>query len=212
MTRRATANSGPAPPANILLVDDEPELASVLSEFLVQQGYAVVSAHSVAAARQALAGQSFALVLLDLRLPDGSGVDLMHEARAAVASPEVVFVTGHATIDSAIAAVQAGAAGYVLKPVDLESLGTLVDRVLERQRLMAENARLRRNSPASCEKRKCCSPSRAPWVKRWMSMRLCAEFAVNWRDSPEPTRPPPISTIRSRICFSPAQPIVSCPS
>jgi signal transduction histidine kinase/DNA-binding response OmpR family regulator len=129
-------------PADVLVVDDEPEIVAPLVEFLAQQGYRVHSADSVAATRQALDRHDFAIVFLDLMLGDGSGVDVLREAQGLADPPEFVMVTGHATLDSALAAMEAGAAGYVLKPVDFRRLTGLLDRVLERRKLAAENARL----------------------------------------------------------------------
>jgi signal transduction histidine kinase/DNA-binding response OmpR family regulator len=129
-------------PAAILVVDDEPELVAPVREFLEAHGYHVQTADSVTAARQALDTGEFAVVLQDLVLPDGSGVDVLRAAQALPHPPEFVLVTGHATLDSAIAALEAGAAGYILKPVDLHRLSALLDRVLERRKLAAENERL----------------------------------------------------------------------
>jgi CheY-like chemotaxis protein/HPt (histidine-containing phosphotransfer) domain-containing protein len=126
----------------ILLVDDEPDLASMLSEFLAGEGHAVQVAPTGAAARAIVATTPIALTLLDLELPDVGGVSLMGEIQLSASKPDIVIITGHASLESAIAAVDAGAAGYVLKPVDLIVLETLVTKILERRRLKAENARL----------------------------------------------------------------------
>jgi DNA-binding response OmpR family regulator len=126
----------------ILVIDDDHELASVLAEFLEGQGYGVLVAHSGAAAATLLERATVSVVLLDLRLPDADGVGLMRQLLARESAPEVVVVTGHATLDSAMAAVEAGAAGYVLKPLSLEALATVVGRAIERRGLIQENARL----------------------------------------------------------------------
>ncbi len=126
----------------ILVIDDDHELTSVLVEFLEGQGYGVLVAHSGAAATTLLERATVSVVLLDLRLPDADGAELMRRLLARESAPEVVVLTGHATLDSAVAAVEAGAAGYLLKPVPLEGLATVVGRVIERRGLMQENARL----------------------------------------------------------------------
>ena len=108
----------------ILLVDDDPEIGRLLSDFLGGEGYEVVVAVSCAEGRRRLAACPFGLVLLDLTLPDGDGLSLMHEPPRPDAPPEFVIVTGHATLDTAIKAVEGGAAGYVNKPVDFARLTT----------------------------------------------------------------------------------------
>ena len=143
MSAVSTAGAGPTlEPIDILIVDDEPDIASALREFLDDAGYRVQVSGSVAAARRALGGQAFAMALVDLNLPDGSGLDLMREAGGDPASPDFVVVTGNATLASAIAAVEAGAAGYLLKPIDFGKLTALVGRVLALRKLTADNAYL----------------------------------------------------------------------
>jgi PAS domain S-box-containing protein len=129
-------------PADILVVDDEVEIAAALREFLEEHGYQVETADSVASARAALARRTFGVVLVDLVLADGSGLDLVQAPRSDRESPDFVVVTGNATLSSAIAAVEAGAAGYVLKPMDFTKLITLVGRVMALRKLTADNARL----------------------------------------------------------------------
>lgn len=126
----------------ILVVDDDLQVTRMLGEFLGAEGYAVLTAHTAQQALHILEKAAVSLALLDLLLPDRDGVALMGEIRQLESPPETVIITGHATLDSAIAAVEAGAAGYILKPVSLPRLGALVGRALERRRLLRENARL----------------------------------------------------------------------
>ena len=126
----------------ILLVDDDREVTAALAEYLEGRGHHVAVAHTGRDALVALGRDAPSLVLVDLLLPDVDGVTLMREAHRLDPAPEVVIVTGHGSLDSAIAAVEAGAAGYVEKPVDLPRLGALVARSLERRRLARENAEL----------------------------------------------------------------------
>ena len=92
----------------ILLVDDDRDLAAVLGEFLGREGHRVVAAHTGRDARAALQATPFTLLLVDLRLPDVEGVELMKEAFRLPNPPEVVIITGNATVESAVAAVEAG--------------------------------------------------------------------------------------------------------
>src|SRR5437667_362754 len=126
----------------ILVVDADPEAALLLSDFLEREGYSVVVAATGAEGLRRIHEDRFALVLLDLELPDVDGTVLMREAGGVEAPPEVIVVTGHATLDSAIQAVESRSAGYILKPVDLSRLGAIVAWVFDRRRLTQDNARL----------------------------------------------------------------------
>ncbi|MBI4012503.1 MAG: SpoIIE family protein phosphatase [Candidatus Rokubacteria bacterium] len=126
----------------ILVIDDDHEVASTLADFLEEQGYRVLVAHSAAEATTQLEHATVSAVLLDLHLPDADGIDLMGRFLALPSDVAVVVLTGHATLESALAAVQAGAAGYLLKPVSFDSLATVLGRAIERRGLIQENARL----------------------------------------------------------------------
>jgi signal transduction histidine kinase/CheY-like chemotaxis protein len=133
-----TAGDPPAGPDSVLVVDDDPEIADLLRTFLEAKGYPASAAGSLAEARQRANGVG--LVLLDLALPDGHGETLLKELRTRAGAPDVLIITGHATLETAIAAVEAGAAGYIAKPFDLTELETRVDELLTRRRVAAETA------------------------------------------------------------------------
>jgi PAS domain S-box-containing protein len=126
----------------ILVVEDDPVSAMLLQAFCEQEGYPVIVAASGAEARAALGENAIALVLLDLRLPDVDGVELMREIRQGERPPDVIITTAHAGRGSAIAGIEAGAAGYIVKPVEIPRLRALVNGLLEQRRLRAENAAL----------------------------------------------------------------------
>lgn len=128
----------------ILLIDDDPDVVLLLGDFLEREGYSVVGAGTGAEGLRLIREGSFALVLLDLFLPDTDGISVMREAQKLDAPPEFIIVTGHASLDSAILAVEGRTAGYILKPVDLPRLAVIVGRVFERRRLMQDNAGLLR--------------------------------------------------------------------
>ncbi len=129
-------------PERILILDDDHEVAAFLAEFLEGRGYQVVTAHTGADGLALLQDGHVGLVLLDLKLPDMDGNRVMEEAHQLAAPPDIVCVTGEASLDSAIKAVEGGTAGYVLKPVDPPRLELIVARIWERRRLLRENARL----------------------------------------------------------------------
>ena len=126
----------------ILVIDHDPDAALLLSDFLEREGYAVAVARTGAEGLRLIRRDAFALVLLELDLPDADGASLMREAGRMDTPPEIIVVTGRATLDSAIQAVESRSAGYILKPIDLPRLGGIVARVFDRRRLAQDNARL----------------------------------------------------------------------
>jgi DNA-binding NarL/FixJ family response regulator len=108
-------------PAPVLLVEDDPLVRRRLEGILLQLGYqpdALVFADSLAEARACLAEQPVALALVDLGLPDGSGIDLIAELRAADPALGILVVSAWTTQDAILASLRAGAVGYVLKERD----------------------------------------------------------------------------------------------
>ncbi len=133
---------GSAPPDPILIVEDDPDVAFVLSEFLARHGRPAIVARTGGEALRLLRSMAVPLVLVDLRLPDMDGTDVMRAAREHEPAPDLVVLTGHASFESAIVAVEAGAAAYLTKPCDFDRLRGIIDQVFERRRLGQENARL----------------------------------------------------------------------
>jgi two-component system, NtrC family, response regulator AtoC len=107
-----------------LIIEDEPSERSGLRALLDREGFRTRTADSLASARRRLAESVPELVLLDLSLPDGSGLDLMDELDGA--RPDVIVLTGHASVDSAVRAIRAGARDYLLKPIDAERLRAIL--------------------------------------------------------------------------------------
>jgi PAS domain S-box-containing protein len=126
----------------ILVIDHDPAAALLLSDFLEREGYAVAVARTGVDGLRLMRQGAFALVLLDLELPDVDAPSLMRQAARIEAPPEIIVVAGRATLDSAIAAVESRSAGYILEPVDLTRLSGIVARVFDRRRLARDNARL----------------------------------------------------------------------
>jgi PAS domain S-box-containing protein len=126
----------------ILVVDADPEATFLLSDFLEREGYSVAVAATGGEGLRRVRGERFALVLIDLELPDLDPSVIVTAAARLEGPPEVILVTGRATLDSAIQAVESRSAGYIVKPVDLSRLGAIVARVFERRRLARDNARL----------------------------------------------------------------------
>ncbi|HVL07738.1 MAG TPA: sigma-54 dependent transcriptional regulator [Burkholderiaceae bacterium] len=116
----------------ILVVDDEADLRELLDITIRRMGHEVVTAPSLAAARAALARTPFSLVLTDMRLGDGLGIELVRELAAAPQRIPVAVVTAYGSADNAVEALKAGAFDYIAKPVALEQLRTLVMNALDR--------------------------------------------------------------------------------
>lgn len=124
--------------AHILLVDDDANLRMIVSDRLTSAGYRISQAPSLRAGLDALASESFHLVLLDIYLPDQSGLEGLREIRARYPSLPVIIMTAHGTIDLAVEAMKEGAYEFVTKPLDFKRLGLLVERAIESGQLRAE--------------------------------------------------------------------------
>jgi len=114
----------------ILVVEDEADLAVTCERLLRRRGYAVVTVGSRAAALAALAETPPAVLICDIRLPDGDGLDVVRAAGAMRPPVPAVVMTGQASERGQAAARAAGAAAYLPKPFTAASFGDLVDRVL----------------------------------------------------------------------------------
>jgi two-component system response regulator PilR (NtrC family) len=115
----------------ILVVDDEPDLRELLELTLVRMGLDVDSAASVSEARTALASTSYALCLTDMRLPDGSGMELVEAIAREFPATPVAVLTAFGSTDNAVAALKAGAFDYLSKPVALDHLRQLVSSAVK---------------------------------------------------------------------------------
>ncbi|HXH27491.1 MAG TPA: response regulator, partial [Candidatus Polarisedimenticolia bacterium] len=124
----------------ILMVDDDPSVRKFMVEALGETGHTVLSAEDGAQALQMFRAQRFDLVVTDLMMPGMSGVDLLQVIKRESPDTEVVVVTAHATLETAIIALRHGAYDLITKPLtDIDSLHRVVDRALERRRLSTEN-------------------------------------------------------------------------
>ncbi len=107
---------GPAMPRRVLVVDDETDFLDTYERLLRRNGYEVVTATSRATGLEALAGEPPDLVISDLRLPDGDGLDVVRAARAARDPVPVIVVTGYPSDETRRAALEAGATTFLAKP------------------------------------------------------------------------------------------------
>ena len=115
----------------ILIVDDEPALRHTLGAILKRAGYAPVLAGSGQEGMQKLREEDFSLLFLDIKLPDGLGVDLLPEIHRIDADLPVIVLTAHATLEAAMQAVRGGARDFLLKPIDPAAILERVSQILE---------------------------------------------------------------------------------
>jgi DNA-binding NtrC family response regulator len=113
----------------IVVVDDEMMIRKALETQLRNKRYSVASTGDLKGARKILARDSFDLVFLDLRLPDGEGTDLLEEIMAKTDGPMVVMMTGYGSVESAVSCMQMGAFDYVVKPFSFDQIEVVVDKV-----------------------------------------------------------------------------------
>ncbi len=128
---------------SVLILEDDPAFGGVVEEELRSRGHDVTRSLSVADALEQLQDDSFDVVLLDLHLPDGSGLEVLREISSQALPVEVLVLTGHAEVPSALEAVRLGAYDYLSKPPRLDELHVLVVKAAEKARLRRENAALR---------------------------------------------------------------------
>lgn len=128
---------------SILIVDDERTVRETLAEYFTALGYTARAAATASEGRQAAAAHAPDVVLVDLRLPDASGLTLLEALRADDPELGVIMLTGHADVATAVRAMQQGALDFLEKPVDLEALHAAVQRAAELVRLRREVSVLR---------------------------------------------------------------------
>lgn len=117
-------------PPRVLVVEDEADLATTCARLLRWQGYEVVCANSRQAALWAIYGEPFVLVITDLRLPDGDGLDVVRAARRTSTPTPVIVFTGFVSEPSRRAAIEAGASTYLVKPFSVEAFRAAIRKTL----------------------------------------------------------------------------------
>ncbi len=132
--------------ANVLVVDDQDSIRHFVSKALEEDGYTVHTTASVREARESLEKDMPDLAILDLKLPDGSGLDLLREIKRIQPEVSVIMMTAFGELETAVEAMSTGAFWFVKKPFQNDELLALVARALESQKLWLELRRLRNNA------------------------------------------------------------------
>lgn len=126
---------------HVLVVDDEPDICRSLEAILADEGYAVTTAATAQEASELVRDADFDAVLLDIWLPDRDGLELLSEIRARDArrAPEIIIISGHGTIETAVRATKLGAFDFLEKPLSLERTLIIVKNAIQARRLRIEN-------------------------------------------------------------------------
>ena len=128
---------------NLLIVDDETSIRDFLTIVFEEEGWGVETAATLTEARAAIQKSEPDLVLCDLMLPDGSGLDLLRDIKAQNPSIAVIMITAHTSTKSAVEALKSGAFDYIAKPFDIDEMKIIVRNAVERKELEDENIHLR---------------------------------------------------------------------
>jgi DNA-binding NtrC family response regulator len=128
----------------VLIVDDDRATSAGMADVVEEWGYEPELADSVKAGWAAITKLVPDVAIVDLKLPDGSGLDLLHRIKEQFSDVSVIILTGHATVDSAVKALKVGAEDYVTKPVDLPRLQVILKSLEDKQMMKQEILELRR--------------------------------------------------------------------
>lgn len=139
---KTAAQAGP--PIKVLIVDNDLAHAETIADSLHRQGYECTVAGSGQRGVELLEKDSFEIVVSDLKMPDVGGLELLAKSKEVLPEAEVILVTGHGTVESAVEAMRQGAFNYLLKPLDLKQLRAVVDNAARSQHLRRANAELNR--------------------------------------------------------------------
>lgn len=126
----------------VLVVDDEQLILKIIADILTKEGYEVVAANNCEKAIELLKITTFDVVISDIKMPKKSGIDLLEEIRNKDPHIPVILMTGFASLETAVEAVQNGAFDYLIKPLDYSKLKSVIEHAVERHDLYKENTGL----------------------------------------------------------------------
>ena len=138
----STAHTSPPKHRTVLLIEDHETTRVTLSGIIEQEGCKVTAVASAGAAREKVREEEFDLVITDLRLPDGDGMDLLTEVKRLSADSPVILITGHGSEETAVKAMKQGAFNYLAKPVDLHRLRAEIESAMRWRSAQIKNAEL----------------------------------------------------------------------
>jgi DNA-binding NtrC family response regulator len=126
----------------MMLVDDEERFLSTTKKLLVRKGYEVLTASSGGEALEALATQTIHVVILDVKMPGMDGVTTLKEIKKRFPLVEVIMLTGHATVESAVDGLKSGATDYLMKPADIDELISKAEDAFGKRKALEEKIRV----------------------------------------------------------------------
>jgi two-component system response regulator PilR (NtrC family) len=129
--------------ARVLVVDDERSMQEFLEIFLRSEGYEVETAGDVQSATLHVENDDFDIVISDMQMPDGTGIDVLHATHEHSPETLVIMITAFASTENAIAAMKDGAYDYITKPFQVDELRIVIEKAIEKKLLSSENRRLR---------------------------------------------------------------------
>src|SRR4026208_625525 len=131
-------------PGRILVIDDEPDIRDSLEALLTSENYRVELAANATEGLRKLEGSAYDIVLLDLMMPDKSGMQVLEEVRARDRETPIFMITAYGSVEVAVEALKRGANDYFPKPWDNEKLLIEIDNMIAKRRLERENTELKR--------------------------------------------------------------------
>lgn len=126
-------------PADILIVDDNVEMRETLNDILIEDGYKITGVGTVNLGKEELEKKFYNIALIDLKLPDGSGLEILKEIKEKNKETLAIIFTGFASIESSVYALNEGAFAYVQKPLNIDELKIAIKKALEMQKLTFDN-------------------------------------------------------------------------
>ena len=126
----------------MMLVDDEERFLLTTEKLLARKGYDVVTANSGSTALEMLGRQNVHVVILDVKMPGMDGLETLKEIKQHFPLVEVIMLTGHGTVESAVDGLKAGATDYLLKPTDVNDLLEKANEAFERRKRLEEKIRM----------------------------------------------------------------------
>jgi DNA-binding NtrC family response regulator len=131
-------------PARILVIDDEESMCSFMEIMLAKEGYDVAITTSAPDGVDRLRNENFDLVIADLSMPEMSGIDVVREVKSFKNDQEIIVMTAYASVDTAIEAMKQGAADYVTKPFKVDEIKIVIEKSINRRKLIGENTSLKK--------------------------------------------------------------------
>ncbi len=131
-------------PARILVIDDEDSMCNFMEIMLAKQGFAVNATTSPPEGIELVRNENYDLVIADLNMPEMTGIDVLKEVRSFKAEQEFVVMTAFASVDTAIEALKEGAADYITKPFKVDEIMLVIEKSINRRRLIEENTTLKK--------------------------------------------------------------------